>query len=198
MQVVDPSERVCLFLEPSYMPRNILTARAAFYHTYIKQVGHGLDLNGNRITLESTENDNIVISPDQPVMRSAHKVWIIPTVFVANEQFFYRKKDTKKSVSLADLYRAHKGICQICLQRKPINEFSREHVFPKSKGGTDHVENLTLTCKKCNSIKSDIYPYYNIKGHLLKPKNFGTPFFMPDEHEMREEWLPFLFQEKTA
>ena len=141
------------------------------------------------------DSENFEVAPTQPVMRSAHKIWMVPTVFVANQSFFFKKRDINKSVSIQDLYRKYRGTCQICLQKKNINEFSREHVFPKAKGGTDHEENLTLTCKRCNSLKSDIYPYYNINGHILKPKVFATPFFIPEMNEMRDEWIPYLFKE---
>jgi 5-methylcytosine-specific restriction endonuclease McrA len=30
-----------------------------------------------------------------------------------------------------------------------------DHIFPKSKGGTDNLNNLQFTHKRCNSIKGD-------------------------------------------
>lgn len=176
------------------MPRNICTARSVFYHV-LKGHGSGLDVNGNYINWEILQRPDLAIAPNQPVMRSAHNVWLIPTVFVANQSFFYKKKKDKKTVSLQELFRRYSGVCQICYNAKPLSEFSREHIFPRAKGGTDDPENITLTCKQCNSNKSDIYPYYNIHGHILKPKNFGVPFYMPAEKEIRDEWLPFLFLE---
>lgn len=193
MEIVDPSTRVCLVLEPSYMPRQVCTARSAFYHL-MKSHGHGLTITGEHMDWNLITTNNLVVSPDQPVMRSAHNVWPIPTIFVANQAFFYKKRKEKKSVSLMDLYKAYKGICQICLQHKQLKEFSRDHIFPQSKGGTDDAENLILACKQCNSHKSDIYPYYNVRGEMLKPKKFfNNGFFMPEVHDIRPEWESFLF-----
>jgi cytochrome c1 len=33
---------------------------------------------------------------------------------------------------------------------------SAEHVIPQSKGGTNHSDNLTLACQRCNSMRGSI------------------------------------------
>ena len=35
----------------------------------------------------------------------------------------------------------------------PKRNLTIDHIYPKSKGGTDHVENLWLLCGACNSSK---------------------------------------------
>jgi hypothetical protein len=35
--------------------------------------------------------------------------------------------------------------------------FNIDHIKPKSKGGTDALENLSLTCESCNTEKADTY-----------------------------------------
>ena len=34
-----------------------------------------------------------------------------------------------------------------------IRNFSVDHIVPKAKGGTDHLDNLQLLCSACNSTK---------------------------------------------
>jgi 5-methylcytosine-specific restriction endonuclease McrA len=45
-----------------------------------------------------------------------------------------------------------------------------EHIHPKSKGGSDRVSNLTLSCKECNQAKGnqDIIDFLSGKPDLLK------------------------------
>jgi len=43
-------------------------------------------------------------------------------------------------------------ICKICgLSCK--NDFEIDHLIPKCKGGEDVLENLRMTCRKCNRLK---------------------------------------------
>ncbi len=47
-------------------------------------------------------------------------------------------------------------LCEYCLSPLEFSSdpFSIEHIFPISKGGTDDLENLALSCQGCNGIKS--------------------------------------------
>ena len=58
-------------------------------------------------------------------------------------------------------YRTHKhtlfgkqeGLCNGCWQGFQFRNFTIDHIVPRSKGGTDHFENLQLLCHACNSKK---------------------------------------------
>jgi len=43
----------------------------------------------------------------------------------------------------------------------------KEHILPKSKGGTDRVSNLTVSCRPCNIEKGNKHPK-ELEGHLGK------------------------------
>lgn len=47
----------------------------------------------------------------------------------------------------------HGNVCQICGKEVEEKEMCVEHVIPKSKGGNNSIENLSLTCRTCNLKK---------------------------------------------
>ena len=51
------------------------------------------------------------------------------------------------------LYGKQAGDCDGCGVHFPKRNLTVDHIVPKSKGGTDHVENLWLLCGACNSSK---------------------------------------------
>ena len=63
---------------------------------------------------------------------------------------FYRSKDNKKY-----LYGEQGGICNGCKGHFQIQNMTIDHIIPRSKGGTDHIENLQLLCGHCNSVKGN-------------------------------------------
>lgn len=57
-------------------------------------------------------------------------------------------KVTKKNIWLRD-----EGCCQYCEKKIALHEATVDHVIPKSKGGQNNWENVTLACAKCNQKK---------------------------------------------
>ena len=47
------------------------------------------------------------------------------------------------------------GLCNGFRILFPFPDLTIDHVVPRSRGGTDHLENLQLLCAACNSIKGD-------------------------------------------
>ena len=63
---------------------------------------------------------------------------------------FYNSLDNKKY-----LYGEQGGNCNGCGEHFQIQNLTVDHIIAKSKGGTDHLENLQLLCGHCNSVKGD-------------------------------------------
>ncbi len=53
------------------------------------------------------------------------------------------------------LYGEQAGNCEGCGQHFQVQNLEVDHIIAKSKGGTDHIENLQLLCGSCNRIKGN-------------------------------------------
>ena len=53
------------------------------------------------------------------------------------------------------LYGQQEGQCNGCRMDFPFKVFEVDHIIPRRRGGTDHMENLQLLCGHCNRIKGD-------------------------------------------
>ena len=53
------------------------------------------------------------------------------------------------------LFGQQEGLCNGCKMDFPFKLFEVDHVVPRSRGGTDHLDNLQLLCSHCNRIKGD-------------------------------------------
>ena len=53
------------------------------------------------------------------------------------------------------LFGQQEGVCNGCKIAFPFRNFTVDHVIPRSRGGTDHPDNLQLLCAACNSQKGN-------------------------------------------
>lgn len=62
----------------------------------------------------------------------------------------YNHPDNKRK-----LYGDQGGYCAGCNEHFAPRHFQIDHITPRAKGGTDHLDNLQLLCGHCNSVKGD-------------------------------------------
>lgn len=67
------------------------------------------------------------------------------------------RHSSRGKVSLQELYRRDGGVCSKCDRHISINEATRDHTKPRSKGGSNKRANMKLMCYQCNQIKADSY-----------------------------------------
>lgn len=61
---------------------------------------------------------------------------------------------THSPTKLGKIYQKTKGHCAYCgVQLAPYGDWHVEHITPKSKGGTNRIENLVASCNTCNGKK---------------------------------------------
>ena len=53
------------------------------------------------------------------------------------------------------LYGEQEGICRGCDTHFPFRVMDVDHILPRSRGGTDHPNNLQILCSGCNRSKGD-------------------------------------------
>ena len=216
MKLVDPHTKTTLLITRHYdRVVNFITARAAMRQLIAGRV-KGMDKDGNVATWDgvdpdvdlfiapessmSWKNNTMALHEDQPYLRSAPNPdtgeetrWAIPTICVCNRHYGYRPKQGE-SVPLRKIYSIYKGICQYCFEWIPYAQATKDHVYPKDMGGSNHDFNIVLACRKCNNAKDNIYPYYNKHGKIPVPVKLSHYHNLLDEMPtIREEWKPFLF-----
>jgi len=192
MQIVDPADRTTLLLTRVYQPLAIITARACAHH-FIRGRVKGVDANGNTFTWE--DDDYMADVKDQPVMRSAHRVHKIPTIVICTSTFVKRGSKRDPFVSTRTIYRLYKGVCQYCLEKIPYSQATKDHVVPKSVGGTNHDYNIVLACKRCNGLKDNKFPYRNVQGEVVRARPVDhLTLQLSNMTSIREEWKPFLYR----
>jgi hypothetical protein len=71
-----------------------------------------------------------------------------------------------------------------------------EHILPRSKGGTKEIENITLTCARCNQMKKDMYPFFDNKNGDIKSVPMPIPVLANKPINNREEWQKYFIYKK--
>ena len=190
-------ERVVLILSHFWTPINITSAREGIRKLIscgsdslrTKSV-FALSYGGEPLSWENWINpERSSYYPNQPHIKSYNFKYPVPTILLTTCKWIHQ---TKAKPNIRYLYKRYKGRCQICGEKFDIKKMTIEHIYPKSKGGTNESHNVTLTCQPCNAKKAAIYPYKNHKGEELSPSN-PYPFFDPMQKH-RPEWEPFLFR----
>ena len=74
------------------------------------------------------------------------------------------------------LFRRDKNICLYCGGQFALNDLSRDHVHPLSRGGIDVWTNVVTSCRRCNNRKADRTPEQANMELLAIP-------FVPNQYE---------------
>ena len=99
--------------------------------------------------------------------------------------------------------------CWYCGKEMEPSKLTKDHVFPRSKGGANDMDNIIMVCKECNSSKGnmDLFEWYATVRHVWPPLNILIHYLkniylysvengLMDKHreEMEQMKLPFNFR----
>lgn len=70
-------------------------------------------------------------------------------------EYLEGKQITKRKNLTKRLLEANNYICALCGEPTTLKESNIDHIIPKSKGGSDSIENLQATHKVCNFKKGN-------------------------------------------
>jgi len=186
-----------LLLDSSFMPYTFLTGRATFLHLIRNNI-KCFDAKDNLIdnNLQWFSNQGVSFYDDQPFLTSKDKIWFLPTTAVIKSNFFSKRKRMPRTLSVQKLCLIYDYTCQICFEKFEKKDLTVEHILPRSKGGTRDIENITLTCAKCNQMKKDMYPFLNKKNHVVKSVPMPIPVLPSKPVQSREEWQKYFIYKK--
>src|SRR4051812_34352071 len=120
MHIVDPDATTTLFLNRvNYMPFMVGAARAAF-KDLLNGKAIGIGPEGMHYSIKDVMEGNVLTFADQPLLRSAHRAWVIPTIVTIDPKRFFhhgRNKGEDRMPSVREVYDAFKGECQYCKKK---------------------------------------------------------------------------------
>lgn len=76
-------------------------------------------------------------------------------------------------------------LCEYChsSERLSASRFTIDHIRPQSLGGSDMVENLALTCRRCNERR------YNVVASIDPETQETVPVFHPRQQQWNEHFI---------
>lgn len=101
----------------------------------------------------------------------------------------------KKGVrfSRENVFKRDKGTCQYCHKLVAREDFTLDHVIPKSKGGTTKWENVAVCCLACNQKKSSRTPEQAGMRLLTVPvRPKSLPEQMKILGKVPKDWIAYL------
>ena len=135
--------------------------------------------------------------PDRTI-KSASQEWPMPCVVrflrkKTSRWFKCEPRFTRKNVWIRD-----RGRCQYCGKSIMIQQFTLDHVMPRSRGGKTDWGNIVAACDSCNQKTKALTPVYADMNRLTTPE---APQVLPlfndsnDPNRLRaipEVWKAYL------
>ena len=137
----------------------------------------------------------IVSSYEDKVVHSVNNEWKVPSIIRWLKMTTRRKKAIK--FSRENVFLRDKGHCQYCGGRVTRNEFTYDHVNPRSRGGKTCWENVVVACTPCNQKKGNRLPQQagmRLLSTPVKPKKLSEALrlHITWSSSMPDAWRAFM------
>lgn len=124
-------------------------------------------------------------------IHSATQAFKVPSVIRFLKKVLRRTRKIK--YSRENIYLRDKGLCQYCNIPVTREEFTIDHIIPKSQGGKTSWENAVICCVDCNRYKANKTPAQagmKLKSDPVRPKSLYSSFGWMKN--MPSSWKDFL------
>ncbi len=91
-----------------------------------------------------------------------------------------RRRNTKKLLTNRD----RRWKCHYCQKSVPVDQRVAEHAVPLSRGGSDRMENIVMSCRQCD--------------HWKGPLTAGEFLAVKDDHAARKALIAVVHQRLKA
>jgi 5-methylcytosine-specific restriction endonuclease McrA len=186
----DVLERPVLLLNRYYAPVSVASVRRAIVLLYagsaqaLDESGDAYDFGAWRhLSVRPTDDGLPIVGGVLRVPRVLHLLRYDRTPHVAIRL-------TRRNLLLRDGQQ-----CQYCGSRPGMQQLDVDHVWPRSRGGTDSWENLVISCRACNLQKGQRTPEEAGMKLVRRPRR---PRWSTAAHirllleRPFSEWQPFL------
>jgi 5-methylcytosine-specific restriction endonuclease McrA len=157
-----------LVLNASYEPLSVVSARRATCLVLAEKA-------------EMLEDDGIVLHSETLDLAQPS---VIRLRYMVKVPYVRRSAMSRRAIFARDEHR-----CQYCGGHAD----SIDHVFPRSRGGGHHWENVAAACKPCNLSKRDRTPE-EAGMRLARPCRAprATAWVVVSVHSVPDTWRPYL------
>lgn len=103
------------------------------------------------------------------------------------------RRRLRKSFNNRMLFRRDKHMCMYCGHQYTIQNLTRDHVQPSSRGGKDIWENVVAACHRCNHFKADRTPEeagMELLAVPFRPNVFESMFLA--QHIILDDQMAYL------
>jgi 5-methylcytosine-specific restriction endonuclease McrA len=146
------------------------------------------------VTLWCKDRAIIVESDEDRILRSQNFEMGMPIVIQLRNGFSRKMRRevpfSRKNIAIRD-----RSSCQYCSKLLKTQEYTYDHVMPRSRGGVSSWKNMVIACIRCNTKKANRTPEeagMYLLSKPVKPSPMDKRFnFKLSIRKLKPQWKPW-------